>query len=722
MKKLFTLLILFGWSMFVGFSQKTLTLEKIWAEYDLYPDYVRGGRSMNDGIHYTVLERDENNNVNIVRYHYTKENDRKVLLSSADVKINGAPLYFNTYQFNQSETKVLLAAEREAIYRYSAKAHYYIVDLTTNSVEKLTDGTKQMYATFSPDGKYVAFVQENNLLVKDLNTGKIKQLTTDGEKNKIINGASDWVYEEELGLVKAFEWSPEGDYLAYYKFDETNVKEWDMKIYGDLYPEHYTFKYPKAGEENSKVSIHIYDFHTQQTRAIYIPEKFEYIPRIKWADAHYLAVEFLNRHQNELLIKLFSMRDKIAPRTLYHETNPYYLEIPKWEFLPEKKQLIISSEKSGFNHLYLYDYSGKEINAITRGNWEVTDYYGIDNRGYVYYQSTEQSPLQRTVYKIRIDGTEKNVLSGKKGTNNARFSKTFAYYINYYSAADTPYEITLHNNKGKQLRILEDNNRLKKLLSDYHIQYPRFFKIKGAQDSLNAWMIKPAGFDPKKKYPVLMFVYGGPGSQTVTDEWSGMNFFWFNLLAQKGYIVVSVDNRGTGGRGEAFKKITYKQLGKYETEDQIAAAENLGKLPYVDAGRIGIFGWSYGGYMSSLCISKGADVFKAAIAVAPVTNWRYYDNIYTERYMQTPQENADGYDQNSPIFHVEKIKGKYLLVHGMADDNVHFQNTAEMVRALVKHDIDFDLMVYPNKNHGIYGGNTRLHLYRKMTGFILNNL
>ncbi|HCQ28772.1 MAG TPA: S9 family peptidase [Flavobacteriales bacterium] len=722
MKKLFVIGLFILFNIGLHAQNKQISLEDIWKNYAFYPSYVNGGRGMNDGEHYTVIERDENRNLQIVKYSYKNPQDRTVVFSSADVKINEKPLYFSDYQFNADETKLLLATEKESIYRYSSKAHYYVVDIRTKKASKLTDGSKQMYATFSPDGKNIAFVQDNNLFIKNIKRNTINQITDDGEKNKIINGASDWVYEEELELVKAFSWSPDGKYLAYYKFDESNVKEWDMKIYGQLYPEHYTFKYPKAGEENSKVSVHIYQLEEDKTLDIRIPEAYEYIPRIKWADNTYLAIETLNRHQNDLKIILFNAAEPGKPRTIYHETNKWYIDVPKLEFLPEKHQFIISSEKSGYNHLYLYNYSGKELAAITKGNYDVTDYYGIDKKGFVYYQSAEESPLNRSVYKVKLDGSGKRKLSSQKGTNEASFNKTFSYYINYFSSAGTPYIITLNNNEGKVLRTLEENQTLKNTLAEYNVQKPEFFKVKGAEDSLNAWMIKPADFDPSKKYPLFMFVYGGPGSQTVTDSWGSMNYIWFNLLAQKGYIVVSVDNRGTGARGEKFKKMTYKQLGKYETEDQIAAAKELGKLKYIDNKRIGIFGWSYGGYMSSLCISKGADVFKTAIAVAPVTNWRYYDNIYTERYMQTPQENPDGYDLNSPINHTEKIKGNYLLVHGMADDNVHFQNTAEMIMSLTENDIQFDLMVYPNKNHGIYGGNTRLHLYRKMTDFILNNL
>ena len=722
MKKLFVIGLFILFNIGLHAQNKQISLEDIWKNYAFYPSYVNGGRGMNDGEHYTVIERDENRNLQIVKYSYKNPQDRTVVFSSADVKINEKPLYFSDYQFNADETKLLLATEKESIYRYSSKAHYYVVDIRTKKASKLTDGSKQMYATFSPDGKNIAFVQDNNLFIKNIKRNTINQITDDGEKNKIINGASDWVYEEELELVKAFSWSPDGKYLAYYKFDESNVKEWDMKIYGQLYPEHYTFKYPKAGEENSKVSVHIYQLEEDKTLDIRIPEAYEYIPRIKWADNTYLAIETLNRHQNDLKIILFNAAEPGKPRTIYHETNKWYIDVPKLEFLPEKHQFIISSEKSGYNHLYLYNYSGKELAAITKGNYDVTDYYGIDKKGFVYYQSAEESPLNRSVYKVKLDGSGKRKLSSQKGTNEASFNKTFSYYINYFSSAGTPYIITLNNNEGKVLRTLEENQTLKNTLAEYNVQKPEFFKVKGAEDSLNAWMIKPADFDPSKKYPLFMFVYGGPGSQTVTDSWGSMNYIWFNLLAQKGYIVVSVDNRGTGARGEKFKKMTYKQLGKYETEDQIAVAKELGKLKYIDNKRIGIFGWSYGGYMSSLCISKGADVFKTAIAVAPVTNWRYYDNIYTERYMQTPQENPDGYDLNSPINHTEKIKGNYLLVHGMADDNVHFQNTAEMIMSLTENDIQFDLMVYPNKNHGIYGGNTRLHLYRKMTDFILNNL
>ncbi len=558
---------------------------------------------------------------------------------------------------------------------------------------------------------------------KDLSNGNTTQITNDGEKNKIINGASDWVYEEELVLVQAFEWSPDGNKIAFFRFDESNVKEWLMKMYGELYPYEERFKYPKAGEENSKVEVFIYHLDSKKTIKANIPDTYEYISRINWTnDSKNLALQTLNRHQNKLQIYL-SDANTGESKSIYKEENEKYIEVPTTEFLSSKDQFIITSEKDGFNHIYLYDINGNLVSQVTKGNWDVTDFYGVDeSKGLVYYQSAEVSPLQRHVYSIKINGTSKKQLTVKKGQNNADFSNGLKYFINYNTDANSPHFITLNDNTGKQKRILVDNEDLRKKMDATNLSKKEFIKVKVNGDELNTWVIKPQNFDETKKYPLFMFVYGGPGSQTVEDSWGSFNYFWFQHLASLGYMVVSVDNRGTGARGEAFKKVTYKQLGKYETEDQIAAAKYFASLPYIDGSRIGIFGWSYGGYMSSLCLTKGADVFKTAIAVAPVTNWRFYDNIYTERYMQTPQENADGYDDNSPINHVEKLKGKYLLIHGMADDNVHFQNATEMTTALIKSNKQFEQFSYPNKNHGIYGGNTRLHLYYLMTNFIKENL
>lgn len=719
MKKIFVIFsCLLITSVTLGQDKKDITLENIWSEYQFYGRSVSGIRSMNNGVNYTTLEKG-----NIVKHAYGDKKVSEIILADSDLEYRDQSIKISGYEFSADESKLLISSKPTKIYRHSSKSHYYIFDLKTKKLSKLSQGSKQMYATFSPSANKVAFVKDNNIYIKDLTTNKVTRVTTDGKQNEIINGASDWVYEEELVLIKAFKWSPDGKKIAYYRFDESKVKEWLMKIYGPLYPKEERFKYPKAGEDNSKVEIFFYDLTSAKKTKANIGDKYEYISRINWTnDGMNLAIQTLNRQQNDLNIHLTDATTGDS-KIIFNELNETYVEVPTTKFLKTKNQFIITSEKDGFNHIYLYDVSGKLINQITKGNWDVSDFYGVDEKkGIVYYQSAEISPIDRQVYAIKLNGSSKKRLTTKSGQNRADFSSSFMYFINHHSSASSPKYITLHDNSGKEKNVLEDNAILKNNLEGFNFSKKEFFKIKANGTDLNAWKILPHNYDATIKYPVLMFVYGGPGINTVNDSWDGGNTFWFNHLASKGYMVVSVDARGTGYRGAEFKKVTYKQLGKYETEDQIAAAKYLATLPNVDGSRIGIFGWSYGGYMSSLCITKGADVFKTAIAVAPVTNWRYYDNIYTERYMQTPQNNANGYDDNSPINHVEKLKGNYLLVHGMADDNVHYQNAVEMSTALIKANKQFTEMMYPNKNHGISGGNTRLHLYTLMTNFILKNL
>ncbi|MEQ8909507.1 MAG: alpha/beta fold hydrolase [Vicingaceae bacterium] len=704
--------------------KKQVTLADIWRDYTFRSKGVYGLRSMNDGKHYTVLERGSDGR-SLVKYKYSNGKKVKTLIAPEDLKYEGKTLSLDAYEFSADESKVLIADELESIYRRSTKANYYVLDLKSKKLQKLSEGNKQMYADFSPNGSKVAFVKDNNLYYKDLENGKETQITTDGEYNKIINGASDWVYEEELSLSQAFQWSPDGKRIAFYRFDESAVKQWNMKLYDDLYPTDYRFKYPKAGEENAQVGIKIHDLEKGKTIDVKLTQDYEYLPSIQWTEmANFLAVMSTNRHQNDLQINLVNAEDG-SSKVIHNETSETYLEMPfEVYFTKNKKSFLIQSEKSGFRHLYLYKMDGSLQKQLTAGNWPVTELYGVDDEnGFVYYQAAEKSPLGRNVYRIDLDGKNKKRLSSKEGTNSATFSKSFSYFINKHSTANTPTYTTLNNASGKEIRVLEANESLNKKLEEYQLSKKEFFRFKTSEGvELNGWMIKPADYNPNQQYPAFLTIYGGPGSQTVTNAWGGSNYFWHQMLAQQGYIVVSVDNRGTGARGVDFKKVTYKQLGKYETMDQIETAKYLASQPYIDGNRIGVQGWSYGGYMSSLCLLKGAEHFKAAIAVAPVTNWRFYDSIYTERYMQTPQENADGYDDNSPINHVEKLEGKYLLVHGMADDNVHLQNTSEMITALVEADKQFDLFMYPNKNHGIYGGNTRYHLYKKMTTFLKENL
>ncbi|MEJ6748982.1 MAG: S9 family peptidase [Flavobacteriales bacterium] len=720
MKKTLTLIICISISIF-SFGQKKVTLENIWQNYKFYPSGVSGFKSMNNGEHYTTTENTENG-IKINKNSFETGEVVETLLDSEDERLLG----MGSYQFNLSEDKILIATNSESIYRYSSKSVYYIYNIKTKSIRNLID-KQVMYATFSPDGNNIAYVLENNLYIYNLNWNKTTAITTDGENNKIINGASDWVYEEEFALIRSFEWSGDSKTIAFYKFDESEVKEFSMDLFnGGLYPTQEVFKYPKAGEDNSLVSLHMYDINTKKTTDLKFEKDYEYFPRIKWFDDTnpQLVIYGMNRYQNELD---FLVTNTDGSSILFFtETDKYYIDIhDNLRYLDIQKSFIWTSEKSGFNHIYLKDLDGNE-SQITKGAWEVTKFHGIDENNIIYFSSKESGSINDAMYKVDLNDRTFSRISMTKttGTNNVTFSKGMKYFMNLYSDHNTPPIYTLNRTSDLEvIEVLEDNSDFNETLSEYNLTEKEFFTIETEEGvDLNTWMMKPTDFDSKKKYPLYMFLYGGPGSQQVTDSWGWFNYFWYQHLNQLGYIVVCVDNRGTGGKGAEFKKMTYQELGKYETIDQINAAKYFGSLDYIDSERIGIQGWSYGGYMSSLAITKGADVFKMAIAVAPVTNWRYYDNIYTERYMRTPQENTSGYDENSPINHVDKLKGSYLLIHGGADDNVHVQNTMEMISALVNANKQFDLFIYPDKNHGIYGGNTRYHLYKKMTDFILNNL
>jgi len=704
----------------VSAQEKMIQLEDIWASRTFSPEWVWGINSMNDGVHYSSLNYGSDN-VYVTEYSYETGDSVSTIVDSKNLE----GISFGDYSFSADEQKVLLQTETESIYRHSSRSKYYIYDRSTETSQELSTD-KQRLAQFSPDASKVAFVRENNIFIKDLKSNSETQVTTDGEMNKIINGATDWVYEEEFAFDNGFLWNASGTKIAYYRFNEEAVPEFSMDMFSDLYPSQYRFKYPKAGEVNSTVEILIYDLASNEIieADIEVEDEF-YIPRIKWTkDENVLSVQRMNRHQNNLDFILVNAIDGSA-KTIFTETDEAYIDVTdNLTFLNDGEHFVWTSEKSGYNHIYLYNLKGKQVRKITKGYYDVTDFYGVDEtNNTVYFGSAERSPMHRDVYAVQLNGRNKRVLTNKTGTNSATFSTSYKYFINQHSDANTPYYFSLYNAEGSEVRMLKDNSRLNGALSEYALSQKEFFNFETTKGvNLNGWMMKPHDFDETKEYPVFMYLYGGPGSQQVTDAWGGSNFLWYQMLTQQGYIVACVDNRGTGARGAEFKKCTYQQLGKLETQDQIEANRHLASLPYVDGSRIGIFGWSYGGYMSSLCLLKGADDFKMAIAVAPVTNWRYYDSIYTERYMRTPQENASGYDDNSPINHVEKLKGKYLLVHGSADDNVHYQNTMEMVNAMVNANKQFDLFIYPNKNHGIYGGYTRLHLFTKMTNFIKENL
>jgi len=721
-------LVIFSSLATIAQEKNDITIEDLWRNYKFFPASVRGLSSMNDGEHYTTLE---NRNQLLVRYSYNTGEPVDTLVNVAD--LTDVP-YIGGYEFSSDEKKLLIYNNAKSIYRHSFTANYYVVDLSSMTMVALPGAEKNQLGTFSPSADKVAYVREGNLYYYDL-TDKVEvSITDDGEFNSIINGAPDWVYEEEFGFSKAFTWSVDGSYLAWMRFDESNVKQFGMSMFmgqkptldeNAVYPSEYKYKYPKAGEDNSLVTVHVYNLENKDIVNVDLgPETDQYIPRIKWTkDASLLAVYRVNRLQNKWEI-LFADANTGATEVIYTEENKYYIEESNYDnvfFLEDGKRMALTSEMDGWMHIYLFNYKKNILQQVTKGEWDVTDFLGLDEKGKTfYYMSAENSPLRRDLYSVRIDGKKRKRITNTEGTNRASFSTGYKYFINYFSNATTPTTVTLHNRKGTLIRVLEDNAEYKDMLSSYDYTTKEFFSFTTSEGvELNGWMLMPVDFDADKQYPCLMTQYSGPGSQEVLDNWS---FDWNNYLAQNGYIVACVDGRGTGARGEAFKKSTYLQLGKYESDDQIEAAKWLAQQPNVDADNIGIWGWSFGGFMVALCMEKGEGIFDAGIAVAPVTNWRYYDNIYTERFMRTPQENPEGYDENSPLYHAEDMQGDLLICHGSADDNVHVQNTMEFIERLVQADKQFDMMIYTNRNHGIYGGNTRYHLYTKFTNFLENHL
>ncbi len=715
---LFFLAITFSGPLFS--QEKEITLEEIWGGA-FRTEGLEALRSMNNGRHYTVLNTDPaSKNTSVDVYDYETREKVRTLVSSSELP--GVP-GFSSYSLSADETKILLATEVVPVFRHSTLGVFYIYDLEGGELTRIS-GSGIQEPTFSPNGRQLAYVFENNLYIFNLDDKQTKQLTSDGEKNKIINGVTDWVYEEEFAFVRAFEWNANGTKIAFLRFDETDVPEFSMEVYGsNLYPGQNVFKYPKAGEDNALVSLQVYDLATDRITAIDLGEAY-YIPRIKWMNnPDLLSVRSLNRHQNRLKLNSVNTEENTVS-LLLEETDAAYVDVTDDLTFLEDDSFIWTSEKDGHNHIYLYGPDGKLKNQVTRGDWEVTTYYGYDKKtDRIYYQSTANGSVNRDVYSVKLNGKENKRLTSEEGTNNADFSADFSYFINSYSSAATPPVYTLRSAAtGKQLNVIENNSGLVEKLSGYELSPKEFSTLGINGNQLNMYMIKPVDFDPSKKYPLLMYQYSGPGSQNVSNSWMGTNDYWHQMLASQGYIIACVDGRGTGFKGRDFKKVTQKELGKFEVEDQIAAAEKLSALPFIDEDKTGIWGWSYGGFMATNCLLKGNDTFEMGIAVAPVTSWRFYDTIYTERYMQTPQENAGGYDENSPLNYPELLKGDYLLVHGSGDDNVHVQNTMRMIEALVQANKPFEWAIYPDKSHSISGGNTRLHLYSKMTSFIREHL
>lgn len=733
--------LLFCLCCLAGFAQngkKALDLKEL-TSGKFRTEGIRNVVPIPDGEHYTQMNAE---GTQIIMYSFRTGEPVEVIFDVT--KARECPFKkFDSYRFSPDGSKLLIATETTPIYRHSSKAVHYLYPvkrnnqgvMTNNLVERLSDGGPQEVPVFSPDGNMVAFVRDNNIfLVKLLFGNSESQVTEDGKLNSVLNGKPDWVYEEEFGYNRALEFNADNTMLAYVRFDESEVPSYSFPLFAgeaphvkalEDYPGEYTYKYPKAGHPNSKVSVHTFDIKSKVTREMKLPlEADGYIPRIRFTkDPAKLAIMTLNRHQNRFDMYFADPRSTTCKLALRDE-SPYYINENVFDnirFYPENFSFI--SDKSGYPHLYWYSMNGNLVKQVTNGEYEVKQFLGWDAaNGDFYYAANEESPMRQAIYKVDRKG-KKTKLSAKAGTNRAVFSPTMKYYMNTYSSLDTPPQITLNNNDGRVLKTLVTNDKLKETLAGYALPTKEFFTFTTPRgDKLNGWMMKPADFDPNRKYPVIQYQYSGPGSQQVLDQWGIGMSGWEEYMTSKGYIVICVDGRGTGGRGAEFQKCTYLNLGVKEAQDQVAAAQYMASLPYVDGSRIGIWGWSYGGYMTIMSMSEGTPVFKAGVAVAAPTDWKYYDTVYTERFMRTPKENAEGYKAASAFTRAGNLNGRLLLVHGMADDNVHFQNCAEYAEHLVQQDKQFDMQTYTNRNHSIFGGNTRYHLFTKLSEFFLNNL
>ena len=713
----------------IAAQQKELSIRDLQGTPYFYPRRPDALQSLAGGENFAVIS-DDGKKIESFSYATGKKIATLVDLTSAKGECNLDGI--DGYEVSSTGEYILIWGNTYGIYRHSFQADYYILDVAHNTLLKLSKEGGEQEAAFSPNGYMVSYVYNNNIYIYKLRYQTSSAVTTDGERNKVINGIPDWVNEEEFAHSRSYAWSPDNKSLAFVRYDESDVPEYSFPVYAAsnprydeaaLYPAAYTYKYPKAGENNAKVSVHIYNLDTRVTKEVDLGKNECYVPRIAWTGQQdHLAVIRLNRLQNKMDVLGVNSKSLVSAPILI-ETDDRYVDEQAYHdltFINGGTEFLALSERDGWSHIYLYGINGDLKKQLTKGNFDVTDLYGYDEKtGTVFYQAAARTPMEREIYALNIKKNVTTTIAGAKGTNKASFSDGCQYFVLQHSSTTEPPVYTVCDKKGKALRVLEDNKDLLNATKNYFISQKEFITIPGADgQQLNAWIMKPRDFDANKQYPVLMTQYSGPNSQEVLNEWS---LDWDQTLASRGYIIVCVDPRGTGARGVEFRKCTYKQLGKYESDDQIAAAKYLGQLPYVDSKRIGIWGWSFGGFMSTLCLCK-SDVFAAGIAVAPVINWRFYDSIYTERYMRRPDQNSNGYDDNSPLTHAANLSGKYFVIAGTADDNVHYQNQMEMVDALVQANKQFRMFTYTNRNHSIYGGNVRIHLYTMMLNYLLEEL
>ena len=733
MKKLSILCMMLCLSVFFGNAQ-VVTLQEV-ANGAYRTEGISGIKPMLDGEHYTQISRDRKK---IVKYSFKTGKEVATVFdvsTARDCTIKS----FDDYIMSPDESRILIQTETKPIYRRSFTAVYYIFSVRNNTMEALSEGGPQQVPLFSPDGNQIAFVRNNNIyLVKLLFGNSESQITEDGKYNEVLNGIPDWVYEEEFGFNRAFDFSADSKMLAYIRFDESKVPMYSFPMYQGMnpsldqyavYPGSYDYKYPMPGVDNSKVSVHTFDIKSKVTRKLDLPlDEDGYIPRIQFTkDENTLAIMTLNRHQNRFDLYFANPRSTLCKLVVRDEAEQYIKEEAYGNMTFYANNFVMMSEKDGFNHLYLYSAGGNLIKQITKGKFEVKSFLGWDEKtNTYYYSSNEESPLRTAIYKIDAKG-RKTKLSSREGTNQAIFSKSMKYYINTFSNLATPPVITINDNTGKTLTTLVDNKKLAQKVASMNLPSKEFFTFTTSDGvQLNGWMMKPANFDASKKYPVIMHQYSGPGSQQVIDRWNigsrGDGGMFEAYMADHGFISVCVDGRGTGGRGSDFEKCTYLNLGVKEARDQVETALYLGTLPYIDSKNIGIWGWSFGGYCTLMSMSEGTPAFKAGVAVAAPSDWRYYDTVYTERFMRTPKENMEGYQASSAMTRASQLNGELLLIHGTADDNVHLRNASEYSEALVQADKQFDMHIYTNRNHGIRGGNTTKHLLTRVTEFFIEHL
>ncbi len=733
MRKIILLILLFIFNSHqITFSQnKNLTLQEIFNTNIFMGNTVENIQWLPDGSAFTFTKRNTQNGLEDIYKHYVSSGNEELIVSASELIYNSYLINMSHYSWTHNGKYLLITGPQVAIWRHSRQAPYYLMEVSTKKITALSDNDPHLRnVKLSPDGKWVGFVKNHNLYIDELSSNKEIQLTNDGNDD-ILNGEFDWVYEEEFSIADGWRWSPDSKKIAFWKLDQTRVKEFYLVDEMSTYNKIYALKYPYAGEQNSIVKIGIVDIDTRKTSWMDLGKEDDfYIPRIYWTNsADKLAIEKLNRRQNQMEL-LMADADDGNSRIIITDTDSCWVESEhEINFLKQSDRIIWISEMSGYNHAYLYDYDGKLINQITSGSWEVSDILGVDeNNNLLYFDGKKDSPIEQHLYYVDLDGKNLKKISKNHGWHEADFSPDYKYFIQYSSDAETPTKVTLNKADGSLIRILEENKI--EAAKEYGIVYPKFIKVKPSDDiELNAYMMKPLDFDSTKKYPVVVFGYGGIGSQSVVDRWGSgksssfsRDLLWHNYLLQHGYLIFCIDNRGTGGRGKSFKDLVYGDLGKWAVHDQIEGKNYLASLSYVDGKRIGFWGWSGGGYLALMLMTKGTGNFKAAIAVAPVSDFRLYDDIWTERYMGLPNENPAGYKSASALTYAQKLKGKLLIIHGTGDDNVHCQNTLQMANELEANAKQFDMMLYPNKNHGIYGGLTQLHLFTKMTDFFLNNL